>query len=34
METQLVDRYAAKMNGALSCYDRILMIGTRAMRVE
>ena len=28
METQLINRYAANMNGVLSCYDRILMIGT------
>jgi len=28
METQLVNRYAANMNGVLSCYDRILIIGT------
>ena len=28
METQLVNRYTANMNGVLSCYDRILMIGT------
>jgi len=28
METQLVNRYAANMNGVLSCYDRVLIIGT------
>lgn len=28
MEPQLINRYAANMNGVLSCYDRILMIGT------
>ncbi len=28
METQLINRYAVNMNGVLSCYDRILMIGT------
>ena len=28
METQLTKRYATNMNGVLSCYDRILIIGT------
>lgn len=28
METQLIKRYAANMNGVLSCYDRILIVGT------
>ncbi len=28
MKTQLTNRYATKMNGVLSCCDRILMIGT------
>ena len=28
METHLINRYAANINGVLSCYDRILMIGT------
>ena len=28
METQLINRYAANMNGVLSCYDRILITGT------
>ena len=28
METQLINRYDANMNGVLSCYDRILIIGT------
>ena len=28
MEIQLVNRYAANMHGVLSCYDRILIVGT------
>jgi len=28
METQLTKRYATNINGVLSCYDRILIIGT------
>ena len=28
METQLINRYEANMNGVLSCYDRILIVGT------
>ena len=28
METQLVNRYAVNMHGVLSCYDRILIMGT------
>ena len=28
MQTQLVNRYAVNMHGVLSCYDRILIIGT------
>ncbi|OGA94991.1 MAG: hypothetical protein A3E79_12815 [Burkholderiales bacterium RIFCSPHIGHO2_12_FULL_61_11] len=28
METQLVNRYAANLHGVLSCYDRILIMGT------
>jgi hypothetical protein len=28
MEMQLINRYEANMNGVLSCYDRILLIGT------
>ena len=28
MDTQLVNRYAANMDGVLSCYDRILITGT------
>ena len=28
METQLTKRYAANLHGVLSCYDRILIVGT------
>ena len=28
MQTQLVNRYAVNMHGVLSCYDRILIMGT------
>jgi len=28
METQLINRYAVNMHGVLSCYDRILIVGT------
>ena len=28
METQLINRYEKNLNGVLSCYDRILIIGT------
>ena len=28
MEMQLSKRYAANLHGVLSCYDRILIVGT------